>query len=392
MSSLFSFLRTSDAAAENPDMAAPVSTNELFTADTAASLPAAAPALAETAVPPIQHGAPSQSEVLLKMHTALAAFLPDPAPPLPAANVSFVNVAEKPTGLGNFIGQERLSHFPFALKGGRLEADVRFQLWGATPAAVDLEIDALHGRLLEAKAALLTPDESSNLPASRFLRITPGQSPAADHVPSLNAWRRTAEYNMLYEYVYVDADGAQSLIARIPIHTDPEELNSPERETAVVTDAMVRWDEESAPILELRGRQKVRSLSALLFVPGAAPTGAVRLVRTFSAATGAPVEFPDLAQFVTAVTDPANPQRHAQVTFAALTDFLAAFTISGEPIELGDWDANLTPDSYEPGTLEFTAPLPLPDSQDRLQIVYQPDSIDPKFDQVAVVYLQAGHT
>ena len=196
----------------------------------------------------------------------------------------------------------------------------------------------------------------------------------AEPSPSLNAWRRTAEYTVLYEFLYTDTDGAQSLIAQIPIHTDPETLDSPQRETAVVTDEMVRWDDESAPTLELRGRLTVSRLSILVFMPGTPPT----------------VVFPDLAQFVTAITAQESPARNAQVTFATLSDFLVPFTTTGDPIELGDWDEDDTPDNYEPRVLKFPEPILLSDPSDRLQLVYQPSSDNPQFDQVAIVYLRPG--
>lgn len=99
---------------------------------------------------------------------------------------------------------------------------------------------------------------------------------------------------------------------------------------------------------------------------------------------------PDLAQFVTAVTDPNTPTRNAQVTFATFNDFLAVITITNDPIELGDWDEDANLDSYEPGLLEFSTPIFLPNATDRLILIYDPDSTNPKFDQTAVIYIQAG--
>ncbi len=206
--------------------------------------------------------------------------------PLPDPNFSFTRIQEKPTGLGNRIGQEQLSHFAFALKGNRLEAGVRFQLWGDTPAAVDQTIDTLHSELLAAKESLR---------AKGFLRITADQSSVSEHVSSLSAWRGTAVYHILYEFYYVDSDGADSLIARIPIDiaTDLDD------ESTVVTDEMVRWDELTAPDLSVRGRFTIGRLSLLAYVPGDTPTNMITLTRTFDGASNLPETFttlPNLSQ------------------------------------------------------------------------------------------------
>ena len=98
-------------------------------------------------------------------------------------------------------------------------------------------------------------------------------------------WRRTADYSLLFEHRFADTDGAQSLIARIPIHTDPEQSFSPDRETTVVTDEMVRWDNESAPSLVIRGSGTVGRLGVLDFQTAMPPSGQVTLTRTFDGAT-----------------------------------------------------------------------------------------------------------
>ncbi|MCA9948037.1 MAG: hypothetical protein KDE48_00180 [Anaerolineales bacterium] len=384
MSSLFSFITPPNTEIE------PMPAVSTAVVPHPADQPLTLASFAATAVPAIPHGAPSQEAVLDQIRARLTPFLPASSDSLPDANISFITAKEKPTGLGNHIGQERLSHFAFALKAGRLEAIIRFQLWAQTPNEADTAVDTLHAHLLDAKTGLLTPDPTSDMPAARFLRFAATQSPVGEHIESLSAWRRTAEYTLLYEYPYIDADDAQSLIAQIPIHTDPDELDSPDRETAVVTDKMVRWDQESAPALAIHTRQTVHHFSVLTFVPAAAPSGSVRLLRTYTDAINPPVVLPDLAQFVTAVTDPNTPTRNAQVTFATFNDFLAVITITNDPIELGDWDEDANLDSYEPGLLEFSTPISLPNATDRLILIYDPDSTNPKFDQTAVIYIQAG--
>ncbi|MCA9935911.1 MAG: hypothetical protein KC415_18375 [Anaerolineales bacterium] len=371
MTSLFSFLRGRPEAAEDELAAA-----------TAVSTPTAVAApTAMRSLLSIPHGAPAQDDVLIVMRAALAAYLPLASGSLPAPNVSIIKVEEKPTGLGNYIGDEVLEQFSIVLKGGRLQASVRFQLWADTPNNVDQAIDDLHGRLLAAK---------DDLWIAGFLRFVAEGSTLAEHIPSLPAWRRTADYQVLYEFRYTDTDDAQSLIARIPVHTDPEELDSPQRETTVVTDDMARWDEQTAPTLDLHGRLTVSRFSALAFVPGTPPSAPVMLLRTFDSAVGPPTAFADLATFVTAVTNPTTPARHAQVTFATFSDFITAFSLAGSPITLGDWDEDATPDSYQPLTLPLPTPITLSGWADHLQLVYQPGGTTPQFDQTAVLYIRAG--
>ena len=395
MSSIFSFLRN---RGDNPPVTlAPESgtsgeslgalATDASTAPPVIEAPAAEAAndRAATAVfaapPPIFHSAPTQSDVLTALRAALEAYLPSGGTGLPAPSLSIIKIQEKPVGLGNYIGENPINQFGQVLKGGRLQATVRFHLWASAPNDADLAIDDLHGRLLTAKDDLWT---------AGFLRFVSLDSSLAEHLAPLSAWRRTADYDVLYEYRYIDSDEAQSLIARIPIHTDPEELNSPQRETAVVTDKMARWDDLTAPILQVRGPQPVHRFTALTFIPGSPPSDPVMLLRTFDGAAGAPTAFTNLGQWVTAVTHPTTPDRHAQITFATFSDFLAAFNPAGDPITLGDWDEDAALDDYTPLLLEFATPLTLPEGSDRLQLVYQPGSTDPHFDETAVVYIRSN--
>jgi hypothetical protein len=394
MSSIFSFLRGRSGAPGTEPTAEPL-INPATIGALATDASAGPPTVSETAVPPtpppaaafrtavlssIPHAAPSLPDVLTAMRTALETYLPSPGFGLPAPNISIIKIQEKPTGLGNYIGETLVNQFSQVIKGGRLQATVRFHLWATAPNDADLAIDDLHGRLLTAK---------DDLWLAGFLRFVSLDSSLPDHVSSLNVWRRTADYDVLYEYRYTDADGAQSLIARIPIHTDPEEPDSPNRETAVVTDAMARWDNLAAPTLDLRGRQTISGFTALTFIPGSSPTAPVVLRRTFAGAPGAPTDFTDVEDWITAVTHPTVPNRHAQLTFATLAAFLAAFSPVGDPITLGDWDEDATLDDYAAHRLDLPTPIVLPAATDHLQLVYQPGSTDPRFDETAVLYIRA---
>src|SRR5215218_420410 len=71
---------------------------------------------------------------------------PDPPPPIPS--LSIVTVSEQAVGFGNRRGTETRGVFPaVALKGVRLDALVRFQLWATEPADVDTLISQLQARL-----------------------------------------------------------------------------------------------------------------------------------------------------------------------------------------------------------------------------------------------------
>jgi hypothetical protein len=322
---------------------------------------------------------PNLDDVLNQMLEVLRTYFPrDPEPSL-ETSVSVVSVVERSLGLGNRRGQERFGGFSVvALKGGRLEAVIRFQAGANSPEAVDTAIANLHADLLAAK---------DNLWADHFLRVTAQETSLAELITAPNTWRKTTDYQILYEYHYQDTDSAQSLIARIPIHSDPEVRNSPQRETTTVTDEMVRWDNESpSAVLVIRELSKVGRLNILYFIPATRPSGQVTLTRTFDGAIGPPQSYPNLAEFLANVGGPEAVDRHGQVTFDSFSQFLDVFeAVEAPPIALGDWDEDNTPDNYESGVLTFDPAIWLPASTDRLEIAYQ----NGPFDQMAVVYLQA---
>ena len=389
MSSLFRFM--GETAPETPaeggsDAADAAESQPILLADPEAAPTADAPAraasLAPAAAPPEFNGAPAQPVVLTAMLAALNDFLLPSASPLPQPSVAVVQLSERTVGLGNFRGNASVNDVTSAaLKGGRLEATVRFQLWASTPQALDDVVNNLHGRLLAAKAALWNQG---------FLRLNAKDASAAAPVTALSDWRKTLDFDVLYEYRYRDTDGAQSLIARIPIHSDPEEFDSLLRETNVVTNGLARWDNLTAPPLMLTGRGALSQLTALFFAAGALPTGPVRLVRTFEGAATPPTVFGTLPAFLGAVTSASDPERNGQFTFGSLSDFLAAFNSGGDPLILGDWDEDEIPDSYDAHQLHFTPAIPLPAPTDRLYVVYEPGATEPKFDQVAVLYIRGN--
>ncbi len=322
------------------------------------------------------NSAPPLDQVVAALLEILDDYLPPPPASLPAPSVTAISLKERPLGMGNRRGSETRGGFSvLALKGTRLEAMARFQLWATTSAEAETAMANLNARLLADRDALWS---------AGILRLALEDSSLADFASTANAWRKTADYWVLYEFHYEDSDGAESLIARIPIDSDLEVRNSPERETTVVTGEMIRWDNKAAPALVIRGPFKIGSLSVLAFVPGTVPTGTVTVKRSFEGAAGPPVTYPTWAAFLNAVASPNAQERHAQISFASLADFLAAFTAAGNPVVLGDWDLDNALDSYQAKALTIQPAIHLASASDLLEIAYQ----GAVFDQVGVIYLR----
>ena len=294
-------------------------------------------------------------------------------PPLPDPNLSLVSVTERSVGLGSRVGTDTRGPFTVsAIKGTRVEAVVRYQLWSDDPANVNVTVQDLVSRLLADREVLR---------AAGFLRLALKNTGASEIVAAVNNhWRESVDFELLYEFPYVDADDAQSLIAKIPIT-----INDNLATAMTVSDEMARWDNLTAPPLSLRGPLTIGQLAAIAFVPAATPTGKVTITRTFDGAAGPIPIHPDLATFLAAITDAAHPAAEGQVVFASFSDFLKAFKPAGTPIALGDWNQDLVADDYEPLALLIAPSIKLPRVTDRLEISYE----TPAFDQVAVVYLRA---
>lgn len=298
---------------------------------------------------------------------------PPPPPPLPPANVLLASVVERTVGVGSRVGLDLRGPFSVAeLKGLRVESLVRFELWAHTPAEVAQAAEDLVARLLGDREALR---------GSGFLRIALKGVNPSENVFSEDAWRQFVEFDTLFEFPYVDTSDAESLIAQIPIH-----INSEHNEDTIVVDEMARWDNETAPTLRVRGPIQVGALTALAFIPGAEPVGSVTITRTFDGASGPPASFPTLADFTTAVAGENPAERHAEVTFASLVEFLAAISTLLEPIVLGDWDLDGVPDEYKSSQFRIDPSIRLTTVNDRLEIAFE----HPELSEVAVVYLRAS--
>ncbi len=365
MSALFSFFR----GEREP---------ERRNAATAASTPSFALAAAGRAAVLSADSATTLNQASAAMLARLDDFLPAPGDSdIPAPAVSIVSMDEKQVGIGCRRGVEARGDFPIVeLKGIRLDAFIRFELWAAAPNDVEAATASLHAQLLT---------QRETLRGAGFLVLTLASISSAEHIASANAWRKHADYRVLFEYHYADTDGALGLIARIPIASDLEVSNSPQRETTTVTDEMARWDDdEPAATLAVRGPTQISRLSLLRFEESSAPGGSVRLRRTFDHAPSAPTSYATLDDFFAAVTNGNAPDRHAEVLLP-FDVFVQAFDAAGDAIELGD-----PPQDYEALAYAIEPALQLPKVSDRFEISYENAATNHRFDQTAVLYLRAG--
>jgi hypothetical protein len=317
---------------------------------------------------------PTLDTVVSAMVTVLKGFLPAPVPALPSHNVAVSSLQEKSAGIGRRVGTDAVAGFGVIdMKAVRLDVVAQFQLWDTAADKVEDAMNALNTRILAKR---------DNLWSLGFLRLAMEKASPAENIPA-TGWRKVADYRVLYERPYQDTDDADSLIARIPIGIDSE-FN----ESIVVTDAMARWDNEAAPKLVVRGRFSVSTISTLVFISGAAPSGSVTVTRTFDGAVGAPTPHASMAHFLAAVKG-ANPaERHASVSFVGLTDFLNAFDPGASSVNMGDWDLDGIPDPYTPQSLGIEPPIQLKSAEDRLEIQYA----DPALNHTAVLYLRLARS
>jgi hypothetical protein len=321
-------------------------------------------------------GAAPFGEALAEMLGILDDFLPGAVAPLPDASISVANLSERSVGLGGLRGLEFRERFQVAeLKALRLDALVRYDLWGDSPGAATQAAGNVGAGLLGAR---------DTLASQGILKLGLEGLDAPDFAASLNAWHVGALYRVLYEFPYQDAGGAESLVVRIPIDVPPEEPGAAIEET-VVTDEMTRWDDDAAPALVVRGPFGVGALLGLSWFSAAAPTGGVTVTRTFDGASGAPAAFGSLDAFFDAVSGFAPLERHGSVAFPTLVDFLVAIGAAGVPVAIGDRDADGVLDLYVPRSRVVLPPLVLETEADRMEVAYGAVALD----QPAVVYLRA---
>ena len=323
----------------------------------------------------INRGNPHRDQVIDAMLKALQDYLPPSVAGLPKSSVFVASVSERAVGLNNRIGTEKRGEFPVvAVKGIRLDALVRFQAWASDPEQIDTDFTNLNSQLIA---------DRDFLRQEGFLRLALENTLAADRVSSPDAWRKQADYRVLYEHQFQDSDDAGGLIARIQIEADQEQAGSPQKETTTVTDRMIRWDNQDAPALILRGKLTIGALSALIFVSGAEPAGTVTFTRTVDGLTGQPTSYHTLTDFLAAVSGPNPADRHAQVNFQSLKEFLDNFNDAGDPVAFPG--AGNALDSYRSKVRPIAPAIQLPGVFDLLELTYR----DKAFDQDAVLYLRA---
>jgi len=315
---------------------------------------------------------PTLDAVANSMLKPLRQYLPPKTPAIPEPTVSVASMAERAIGIGRSRGGNSLGSFGVvSLKGIRLEALARFQLWARNPIQVERAISNLNMRLMA---------DRENLRSQGFLRVALEITPPAESFPNpVGAWRKFADYRVLYEFDYQSSDGAQGLIARIPVRID-DGLN----QSMTITDGMTRWDNTTAPAVVVRGTAAVSGMSLLSFVPGPLPTGPVTVTRTYDGAPGNPPAYATLAKFLAAISGSAS-HRHAKFTFPSFGGFRNAFKSVGGPITLGDWNKDGTADEYRPSILTIAPPVGLPTIRDRFEVNYDSGR---KFDRIGVVYLR----
>jgi hypothetical protein len=288
-------------------------------------------------------------------------YLPPAAPALPPPTVGIATLRERPVGLGGRRGTEFVGGLGVAeLKAVRVDALVRYLLWSQDAERAEQQASEMTARLLSDKDALY---------AKGVLRLALESVSPADHLAPANGWRKGLDCRVLYEHVFVDDDGAAGLISRIPIDSDVDERDSAGHESSVVTDEMVRWDEDT-PALVVRGRFTMTGLSALVTEFGPGPLGSVTITRTHDGAAGVPTGFASLDAFLDAVAGADPPERHARVTFPQFSDFEGELAPGGEDVTLGDLDGDGQPDPYRQLSLQVDPPITLQSPRDRVEISY----------------------
>lgn len=289
-------------------------------------------------------------QTLNHMLITLGRYINLPSEDLPKPGISIVSLTQRPLAIGNRLGVERRGSFSMVeTKGGRMDAIVRFHLWGSSPDKVDREVEMLLGRLLAAKDDLRTDG---------FLRLSLEGVPPCEEISSQNAWRKYADYKVLYEYYYHDTDEAESLINRILIDIDGH--------LTIISDDMVRWDSQSAPMLEVRRESgsltRIGAISLLAYLPADWDGLAVTLSASFGGV------------------------KHER-SFASLREFCGAFDLEKDNGNIKT--AELGGKSYFFGHLAFpNADFPNPMEFQRNDDTFCISYAAPSLDGEAVLYIR----
>ncbi len=360
MSSVFSFLRNraekpageQTVAPDIPDIkAAPALENQQAVAEPGAFIAGAG------LTPPI-NSQPYVGDLL----NLLRPYLPPNVPGMPSNTLSLVQLDHRSLGLGGRRGMHTLGGMDIAeLRGGWLDTVVRFDLWGP-------DADSANTQAANLQAALLA--NSLTLRRLGLLKLSLDNSTDSPLGTPPSSWRKTLDYTALYEYHFQDTDGAASLIARIPIdsQTDFGPLGF---ENTVVSDWMVRWDNEGAPALEVaagpRGALQVLGLSIAAYLPDGGPAGQVTQTIVRSGVT-------------------------ETTAFASLSAFLGVFQIDSNPLSLIYPPNPLAPGEvqeihdFQVGERRFDPPIVLKGGGDFIRISFSESAFTA--DNPSQVYLR----
>ena len=314
---------------------------------------------------------PTPADALNALSGVLQAFVPAQALGLPKPGLSIARTETKSAGIGNLVGSSSAGSIAALMdRAVRIQALARFSLWGAVAFDVDQAVDALNTAIFSQQAALAS---------NGILRMTFDSTATLEHFSAATAWRRVADYDVLFEYRYQTVDDTLSLIRPI----DVSETATGAQWT--ITGDLGRWDDVVAPPLSVRGPTAIARLDALAFIadPLQPPSGALTITRTFDGAPP-PAVAASLADFLNQVTGPA-PVRNVTVTLASVSGLLALLTPDAASIDMGDRNADGIPDRYRSSHLAFPGPLELPTIFDRFEMTFS----QPKFDRIAVVYFRA---
>jgi hypothetical protein len=314
---------------------------------------------------------PAASDVLAAMLSAFQPLVPAQVAGLPKPSLAMARAEMRNAGIGNYVGSTgHGSIVATDQQAVRVRATMRFTLWGFVAFDVDDAVTALTSNILTKR---------SDLAAQGFLKLSFDGSSPPEETKQPIAWRRFADYDVLYEFPYEDVGGASGLI---------HPIQSQEAATGAgwnVLGDLGRWDDQETPVFSIRGQSIITELAALTFFadPLHPPTGSVTITRTFDGAP-APADAGTLVQFLANITNASAPARNQFVSFASPSALLAQFVSDGAPIAMGDRNNDGIPESYVPTHVVFPAPLVMTSVTDRFELSYS----QAKFDQTGVLYLR----
>lgn len=323
----------------------------------------------------------------------LSSFLPPLTDPTPHTTLAVLEATDRPVGVGNWQGNvERGPLAQLGVRGGRVEARVRFDVRAADPADAASRALGLQAEIRAARLDATRPWMRS------FLVLQPDGGESPQLLSDDEGWRQGVEFRALYEYRYEDPEGAGSVIVRVPV-----DVRGEHHEDDLVTRHVARWDREGAEPLRLRGPAAVAPLAVLSHPGDALPAGTVTLLRTHAAAEGPPADHATPDAFRLALE---AGGRHDRLVFGSVAAFLAALQPAGDPVTLAAMDPDPVTGRPVPAAYASLAPgaglgpalaaARLAGPGERFEVIYRNPALPPGAEQKyppgsrAVTYLRAG--